>query len=169
MPAFGWVSTVRKGSRARVMMVNAEPIRKFGRGPVHVVIAGGGVAGLEALIALRALAEERVTVDVIAPTREFVYRPLTVLEPFGGEAPRFDLGEMIADQGARHRIDAVDEVDDARARVRTRGGEDLPYDVLVIATGTRAREAIPGALTFGADVRGESFRVLIDEMRRGLV
>ena len=53
-------------------MVNVEPIRKFGRGAARIIIAGGGVAGLEALLALRALAEERVTIDVIAPAREFV-------------------------------------------------------------------------------------------------
>jgi hypothetical protein len=40
---------------------------------------------------------------------------------------------------------------------------------IVIATGTKPREAIPGALTFGADVRGESFRVLVDEIRRETV
>ena len=150
-------------------MVNVQPISKFGQVPARIVIAGGGVAGLEALLALRALAEDRVSIDVIAPAREFVYRPLSVLEPFGGETPRFDLGEMIADQGARHHVDAVAEVDCARGRVRTRGGEDLAYDALVIATGTNAREAIPGALTFGADVRGESFRVLVDEIRRETV
>jgi sulfide:quinone oxidoreductase len=134
-----------------------------------VVIAGGGVAGLEALLALRALAEERVTVDLVTPELDFVYRPLSVLEPFGGQTPRFDLAEIAADQGARHLIDAVAEVDRGRKRVRTRSGAELPYDVLLVATGAKAREAIPGALTFGADVRGETFAVLIDELRRGTV
>jgi sulfide:quinone oxidoreductase len=151
------------------MVSTGQRQRKYGNRPLKVVIAGGGVAALEALLALRALAEERVEIDLISPQDEFVYRPLSVLEPFGGVTPRFDLGEMIADQGARHRIDAVAEVDRERGRLRTRGGADLAYDVLLVATGTRVSEAIPGALTFGSDVSGESFRVLIEEMRRGLV
>jgi sulfide:quinone oxidoreductase len=150
-------------------MLTAETTRKYGDRPARVVIAGGGVAALEALLALRALAEERVMIDVVAPEREFVYRPLSVFEPFGAETPRFDLGEIIVDQGARHYLDAMAEVDAARGRLRTRAGADLPYDALLMATGVKAREAIPGALTFGADVRGESFRVLIDEIRRGTV
>jgi sulfide:quinone oxidoreductase len=151
-------------------MVSAgEKQRKYGNRPLRVVIAGGGVAALEALLALRALAEERVEIDLIAPQSEFVYRPLSVLEPFGGQTPRFDLTEIVADQGARQRMDAVAEVDTERGRLRTRSGDELPYDVLLVATGAKAREAIPGALTFGADVRGETFGVLIDELRRGLV
>jgi sulfide:quinone oxidoreductase len=151
------------------MVPPGKPQGKYGNPALRVVIAGGGVAALEALLALRALAEERVEIDLIAPLREFVYRPLSVLEPFGGQTPHFDIAEIVADQGARHRIDAVTEVDTERGRLRTRSGDELSYDVLLVATGAKAREAIPGALTFGADVRGETFGVLIDELRRGLV
>ena len=38
----------------------------------EVVIAGGGVAGLEALIALHSLAGTRVHVTLVAPERDFV-------------------------------------------------------------------------------------------------
>ena len=50
---------------------------------MRVLIAGGGVAALEAMLALRALAADRVSVVLVAPDREFVYRPLAVAEPFG--------------------------------------------------------------------------------------
>ena len=55
---------------------------------MHVVIAGGGVAGVEALLALSALAEGLVDVELVSPTDEFVYRPLLVAEPFGAAAAR---------------------------------------------------------------------------------
>ncbi|MGD0455391.1 MAG: hypothetical protein ABSB69_17530, partial [Solirubrobacteraceae bacterium] len=49
---------------------------------LRVLIAGGGVAALEALLALRALAPEQTEITVLAPNAEFVYRPMAVREPF---------------------------------------------------------------------------------------
>ncbi len=40
--------------------------------PVRVLIAGGGVAALEATLALRTLAEERVAITLVAPESDFV-------------------------------------------------------------------------------------------------
>jgi sulfide:quinone oxidoreductase len=51
--------------------------------PLRVVIAGGGVAGLEAMLALRELAGDRVDIELLSPSDEFVYRPMLVAEPFG--------------------------------------------------------------------------------------
>ena len=42
---------------------------------MKVVVVGGGVAGLEALLTLRDLAEERADLTLVAPVPEFVYRP----------------------------------------------------------------------------------------------
>ena len=47
-----------------------------------VFIAGGGVAGIEALLALRDLAGDRVRVTLASPSPEFTYKPLAVEEPF---------------------------------------------------------------------------------------
>jgi sulfide:quinone oxidoreductase len=56
---------------------------------LHVLIAGGGVAALEATLALRSLAEDRVEIELLAPDVDFVYRPMAVAEPFRqGEARR---------------------------------------------------------------------------------
>jgi NADH dehydrogenase FAD-containing subunit len=61
----------------------------------HVVVAGAGVAGLETALALQALASEQVSVALIAPEDEFVYRPLSVAEPFHvGEMRRFPLAQL---------------------------------------------------------------------------
>ena len=58
----------------------------------RVLIAGGGVAGLEGLLALRHLVGVRARIEVLAPEREFTYRQLAVAEPFSaGEVARFDL------------------------------------------------------------------------------
>jgi sulfide:quinone oxidoreductase len=53
-----------------------------GSDAARVVVAGGGVAGLEALMALRALAGARVELTLVAPHDDFVYRPLAVDAPY---------------------------------------------------------------------------------------
>ena len=54
--------------------------------PFKVLIVGGGVAGLEAALALRDLAGDRVATTLLAAATEFVYRPMRVREPFGYSA-----------------------------------------------------------------------------------
>ena len=71
----------------------------------HVLVAGGGVAALEAVLALRALAPTQVSVALVAPDQEFVYRALSVAEPFRlGEARRFPLEVLADDAGARYEL-----------------------------------------------------------------
>ena len=63
---------------------------------MRVLIAGGGVAGLETLLALHALAENRVELTVIAPEDEFVYRPLAVNESYALESDPVREGDEVA-------------------------------------------------------------------------
>ena len=53
----------------------------MGTAKTRVLVAGGGVAALEATIALRALAPDLVQVELLAPNEEFAYRPLAVTLP----------------------------------------------------------------------------------------
>ena len=75
---------------------------------MDIVIAGGGVAGLEALLALRAMAGDRVRLTLVAPDPDFTYRPLAVAEPFAlGHAHRVPLTRFAEDAGAELVVDAV--------------------------------------------------------------
>jgi sulfide:quinone oxidoreductase len=115
----------------------------------RVVVAGAGVAGLETALALRALAREFLTVELVAPEQEFTYRPLAVAEPFRiGEVRRAPLEALVRAAGARLRGGALAAIDAERKIATLEHGGECPYDVLVLALGARAREAIPGALTF---------------------
>ena len=49
---------------------------------MHVVIAGGGVAAVEAALALRDLAGDRVSMTLVSPRPDFVLTPMAVGEPF---------------------------------------------------------------------------------------
>jgi sulfide:quinone oxidoreductase len=115
-----------------------------------VVIAGGGVAALETLLALRELAGRLVDVTLLSPGREFVYRPVTVAEAFDrGEARVYDLAEILADQGGgRLILDTLADVE-ARSRIAVTGdGRRIRFDVLVVATGGVPRAPFSGAFTF---------------------
>src|ERR1700719_4738292 len=104
----------------------------------RVVIAGGGVAGLEAALALRDLASERVATTMLAPEPEFVYRPLRVREPFGGPSARhYALDEIARDIGIELRQDAFKSLDPERRIVHTEAGEQETYDALLLALGAR--------------------------------
>src|SRR5262249_2229698 len=117
--------------------------------PFHVVIAGGGVAALETSLALRALAEDLVRVELIAPETEFTYRPLAVAEPFRtGEVRRFPLQPLVAAAGAALRTNSVVHVDTEEKQARLDDRETVDFDAFVLAVGTQARDAVVGALTF---------------------
>ena len=120
------------------------------RDRLHVLIAGGGVAALETLLALRALAGDLIDVTLLSPTTEFVYRPVTVAEAFDrAEARVYDLAEVLADQGGRELVDDSLADVEARSRVAVTGrGRRISYDVLVVATGAVPRAPFPGAFTF---------------------
>ena len=136
--------------------------------PRRVVIAGAGVAGLEAMLALRRLAEERVAIHVIAPEREFTYRPLAVAEPFGaGEVAAFDLDELVREQGARFQRDRVVGIERSDRILRLGSGATAAYDDLVIACGGQPVAPLRGALCFTAPESGSELLQLLSELRAG--
>lgn len=120
------------------------------RRPRRVVICGGGVAAVEALLALRALMKVVVDVHLVAPNRQFVYQPLAVAAPFElAETHLFDLADIAADQGAKLHVDSLARVDPEARSVRLSSGTVLPYDAVVVAVGAQRREWLAGALHFG--------------------
>src|SRR5437764_12423870 len=115
----------------------------------HVVVAGAGVAGLETALALQALAEGLVSVELVAPETEFTYRPLAVAEPFRtGEVRRFPLERLVDAAGATLRRDSLASVEPAQKQARLASGDAVEYDAFVLAVGPHPREAVVGALTF---------------------
>jgi sulfide:quinone oxidoreductase len=136
---------------------------------MKVLIAGGGVAGLEALLALRALAGVRVDIELIAPTDVFVYRPLLVAEPFGvGATTSIELGPIVDEAGADRTRDTLAAVEPQDRAITTGAGTKLAYDALLVAPGARPVPAVPGALTFGTDRERAGFTEVLGELgRRG--
>lgn len=142
--------------------------RRRGSDGLRVVIAGGGVAGLETMLALRDLAGDLVDVELVSPEHHFWYRPLAVGEPFGvSEVQRFELQTIAGAVGATFTPAAVALVDTVGHRVLTTHAAELGYDVLVVACGTRSLSALDGAVTFRGPSDVDRFRALLAEIDAG--
>jgi sulfide:quinone oxidoreductase len=141
---------------------------KTQRDTLRVLIAGGGVASLEAALALRHEAGDRVDVEILAPEEHFTYRPLAVAEPFRvGEVRTFPLSLFAEAAGARLRRGTVTAVDPDAHVVRTSAGERIPYDVLLLAFGAKPVDSVPGAFTFRGPEDDEGLARLLADAREG--
>jgi sulfide:quinone oxidoreductase len=138
--------------------------------PFRVVIAGGGVAGLEAALALRDLGGDRVATTLLAPTQEFVYRPMTVREPFAySAAHRYSLDEIAHDIGVEFVHDAFKWLDPDDRLVHTEGGARLEYDALLLALGAVLRPRFRHATTLDDSLIDEQFHGLIEDVEGGYI
>jgi sulfide:quinone oxidoreductase len=137
---------------------------------LEVVIAGGGVAALETAFALHQLAGDRVKLTLLAPTADFIYRPVAVLEPFVGVPPRqLALAKVAAELSATLEHDSLAAVDCDRRVLHTGGQRELRYDALVVAVGARTGEVLPGVVAMDVLRMNESLHGLIEEIDSGSV
>jgi sulfide:quinone oxidoreductase len=135
---------------------------------LSVIVAGGGVAALETMLALSELAPEQTDVSVIAPNEEFVYRPLSVREPFAyGGARRYPLAPIVHDAGARLLADKLVSVDTAKQVVHTESGAEVAYDVLVLALGAKATPRYTHAITIDDRRMDEILHGVIQDIEGG--
>jgi sulfide:quinone oxidoreductase len=138
--------------------------------PLHVLIAGGGVAAAETLIALRALASERVSITLLSPEADLVYRPMSVVAPFSDEgAHGRPLTDLARDFDAGLERGALAWVAPSAHAAFTADGRELGYDVLVVATGARRTAAFPHALTFRGHEDAAEMRALVNAVHDGTV
>src|SRR5262249_34099438 len=115
----------------------------------RVVVLGGGIAGLEALLAISDLAEDRVAATLVSPTPEFLYKPLLVEEPFDlGPAERHELAPLAGELGADFVVAAAERVRPGDHAVDLAGAPELAYDKLIVAVGARFQPAFSSAVTF---------------------
>jgi sulfide:quinone oxidoreductase len=135
---------------------------------LKVLVAGGGVAGLEACLALRDLAGDRVECTLLSPDDDFVYRPMAVAEPFArGRVQREPLARIAEDAGARLVRGALAEVDDRAREVVTAAGDRVPYDALVVAVGAGSEPAFPRVPTWTPESDPEVFGGLLRDIEEG--
>jgi sulfide:quinone oxidoreductase len=136
----------------------------------RVVVAGGGVAGLEALLALRRAAAGLVDLTLLAPEPEFTYRPLAVLEPFvPGSMPTLSIAEVTAEHKVALVADALAAVRTAERVAVTRDGTRVPYDELVVAVGAQPQPVVEGGIVLGSPAHVPALAKLVEDVRTGAV
>jgi sulfide:quinone oxidoreductase len=135
---------------------------------LRVLIAGGGVAGLEALLALRELAGDRVRLALLSPENEFVYRPMAVAVPFArGHMQRVDLRDIARSMDAEFIRGELAEVDDDTGSATTVDGRTLSFDALLVAVGAGSEPALPRALTWTPELDQEVFGGILADLEEG--
>jgi sulfide:quinone oxidoreductase len=134
----------------------------------HVVIVGGGIAALETLMALRAHAERRVRVTLVAPEDEFTQEALRTAVPFSVDHVRHHaLSDIALEFHADLVSDAVREVDLERHAVTCVSGATVEYDVLVLTPGARPYPAFEHALTFGLAREPDALNGILADIEQG--
>ncbi len=136
-----------------------------GDGAPRVVVAGGGPAAIEGVLALRGTLPG-AEVHLIAPDEDFVYRPQAVLEPFGGPPPeRYPLAGIAERLGLRLHRDAATGADVAARRLLLASGRRLGYDALLVTIGARQIDALPGSTTFWGRDGDPALKRLLERLR----
>jgi sulfide:quinone oxidoreductase len=137
----------------------------------RVVIAGAGIAGVEGLLRLRRLAGDALTITLLSPADDLVYRPSRVLEPFAlGQPPtRYPVARIAADASCRWVQDGLDWVDPPGRAVHTTGGLELPYDALLLALGGQERKQNKDVVVFTDHTSEHLYREILQDIESGSV
>jgi sulfide:quinone oxidoreductase len=135
----------------------------------RILVAGGGVAGLEAVLALRSLGGDRVAPVLASPQTAFSFRALQVAEPFAAEAPpRFAVADVLAGLDVPQVCDAVVRVDPERRMALTAQGSTLEYDAMLLALGGTPFPVYANGITFDRPSDPEPFEELLADVEAGL-
>ncbi|MEA2483574.1 MAG: sulfide:quinone oxidoreductase [Thermoleophilaceae bacterium] len=138
--------------------------------PLHVVIAGAGVAGLETVMALRDAAGVGVRITLLSPQEHFDYLPLSVGDPFAlGRARLIPLDQVARDFNIERCVDSLASVNPSAHTLSLTSGAELHYDKLIVATGAKREAAYEHATTFRGQDDVEALHGLVQDVEGGYV
>lgn len=128
------------------------------KGKPRIVVLGGGFAGMEAALSMRANMPNEADITMVSDKDYFLFKPNTIYIPFGLDPGK--LAFHLSGPTRRRNINLVSatarEIDPISRRVYLDAPNqvgDLPYDYLVVATGAGMRpEEIPGLGELGMNI-----------------
>jgi sulfide:quinone oxidoreductase len=108
-----------------------------------VCVVGGGTAGLEGLLLARETLGPEAELRLIAPEREFRYRPMSPGSLFHPAQERsLRIGDVVSHAGATWVADRAALIDEEQRSVITRDGDTVEFDFLLLAAGARSERAL---------------------------
>lgn len=112
----------------------------------HIVVLGGGFAGLESAFYLRYKLRDRAEITLVSDRDYFLFKPNTIYIPFGKDPQKYmlPLAKPTRTKDIHFTVDEVQaiDVDNRKAML---ANQELSYDYLVVATGAGMRpDEIPG-------------------------
>ena len=108
-----------------------------------VCIVGAGTAGLEALLSARETLGASVDLCLVAPDREFRYRPMHRDSLFRPTRERgIKVADLLAETGATWVRDRLEVVRESERGLLTRDGDIVEFDYLLLAPGERSRRPL---------------------------
>jgi sulfide:quinone oxidoreductase len=138
--------------------------------PRQILIVGGGVAALEAAVALRTLGGDRVSPVVLTPSTDFAFRARDVGAPFRKpQSSRIPLADVLGDLMIPHICDAVSSIDTGAREVHTLGGLSHSYDGMLVAVGGTPFPAYAHGISFDRSSDPGAFDELLADVEGGLV
>ena len=120
----------------------------------RVIVVGGGYGGATAAKYVRLWSDYSANVTLIEPNESFISCPISNLV-LGGSKTMADITLPYTALSKRHGVtlvrDRVTVIDADKRRVRLAGGQELPYDRLIVSPGVDFMySALPGMLQAGA-------------------
>jgi sulfide:quinone oxidoreductase len=134
--------------------------------PARVAIIGGGVAAMEAMLALNAASYSGTDVHLFSPESKFVLKPLAVSTGFGrSDLLTFDLPRMAATAGATFHKLSVSEVVTQSRLIRLSDDSEFSYDYLIASPGTESHWSVPGATPYWGPAGNEAVAEALTTLR----
>jgi sulfide:quinone oxidoreductase len=136
--------------------------------PLRVVIAGAGIAGLEAALAVHELAGDRVDLTLISQFGNVHQQGLPADAWSLGPLARIPVSSVARAAGARLVPGRLTSVDAERRFARLHDRSTIAYDALVVAVGARRVMSFDrGAVIYGGRLDAEAVERVLDRARRG--
>lgn len=110
---------------------------------IRVCVVGGGTGGLEGLLSAHAQLGSKVELTLIAPDREFRYRPMSAASLFAPADERgLPITDVVAQTHATWVVDRVAAVHEAQGTLLSRDGDEVEFDFLLLALGARSERTL---------------------------
>lgn len=128
-----------------------------GTGAQRVLVVGGGVAGIEALLGLHDLGVGELALELVSASGTAKLSPQLVGRAWDEPPIEVDLEVLCDELGAELHEGELTTVDLATRTALLADGRELGYDALLIACGARAVAPYAGVRTLGRGARSDAY------------